>query len=289
MSNRVHPPEVEAEAIPPLLEAIYGRYGLDFRDYALSSLRRRVRAMLHQEHLASVDELRERVLADRDCLERVLPLLSIHTTSMFRDPDVFRVFRREVVPCLREQPYIRVWHAGCSTGEEVYSFAILLHEEGLYRRCRIYATDINAAALRRARLGVYPLAHMRDYTQHYHAAGGEEPFSDYYDAAYGYARFHPALRRNVVFGRHNLVTDTAFHSFHLVICRNVLIYFNDRLQERVLRLLHDSLEPSGFLVLGTRESLQFTAYEGDYRELSPDSRIYCQEGQQAGILAGIGP
>jgi chemotaxis protein methyltransferase CheR len=274
MTHRTHPPEVAVEAIPSLLDGIYAHYGIDFRDYAPSSLQRRVRAMLHQERLDDVEELRRRVLSDRDCLERVLPLLSIHTTSMFRDPDVFRAFRREVVPRLREQPFLRVWHAGCSTGEEVYSLAILLHEEGLYRRCRIYATDINAAALHRARQGIYPLTFMKDYTRHYLEAGGTAAFSDYYTAGYGYARFHAALRRKVVFGRHSLVTDGPFQQFQLIVCRNVLIYFNEGLQERVLRLLDDGLEPAGFLELGTKESLQFTPYEGRYEEVSGGCRIY---------------
>jgi len=257
-----------------LLEGIYARYGLDFRDYALSSLLRRVRLMLLQERVGAVRELEERIRRDEDCMERVLPLLSIHTTAMFRDPDFFRAFREEVVPRLRDEPYLRVWHAGCSTGEEVYSLAIVLHEEGLLPRCRIYATDINAAALARARRGVYSLAHMREYTRNYMLAGGTRAFSEYYTAGYGSVLFHPYLRRNVKFTRHNLATDDFFQEFQVIVCRNVLIYFNDRLQNRALGLLSESLEPGGSLGLGAKESLQFTDVEGRYTELGDDTRLY---------------
>ncbi|HWB12211.1 MAG TPA: protein-glutamate O-methyltransferase CheR [Pirellulales bacterium] len=264
----------ELDAIPTLLEAIVARYGFDFRDYAPASLRRRIAKMLEAEQLNDIPALQRRLLADAACMERFLLTLSVNTTSMFRDPGFHRAFREQVVPHLRTYPFVRIWHAGCSTGEEVYSTAIILAEEGLYSRCRIYATDMNEAVLAKAQAGVYPLSAIQEYTQHYIAAGGKNCFSDYYVARYDYALLQPALRQQVVFAPHNLVTDGSFNEFQMILCRNVLIYFNHSLQERVHRLLYSSLCPLGFLALGMRESMSFTPHESQYDSFDCRNKIY---------------
>lgn len=267
-------PALAQDSLQGLLEDIYYSHGLDFRDYALSSLERRIRGVMRTEGAVSVGALRARLRRDPACAERLLPLLSVGTTSMFRDPAFYQAFRTLVVPRLREWPFIRLWHAGCSTGEEVYSLAILLEEEGLYDRCRVYATDMNPVVLGRARRGIFPLALMREYTRNYQQAGGARDFSDYYTAGYEQALFHPALRRRVVFAPHNLATDNPFQQFQVILCRNVMIYFNDALQDRVHRLLYQSLEGDGYVGLGSRESMQFTPHQDDYRELAHGSRLY---------------
>jgi chemotaxis protein methyltransferase CheR len=200
--------------------------------------------------------------------------LSVNVSTMFRDPTFFRALREQVFPVLRTWPYIRIWQAGCSMGEEVYSLAILLAENGLIDRCRIYATDINETALDTAHAGIYPLELMQRCTQNYIQAGGARSFSEYYTAAYDNAIFTPALREQVVFAKHNLVTDAAFNQFHLILCRNVLIYFNRPLQDRVHRLLYDSLANFGILGLGAKETLSFTPLEDRYEELVAPHRLY---------------
>jgi chemotaxis protein methyltransferase CheR len=193
---------------------------------------------------------------------------------MFRDPDFYRVFRQEVVPLLRTYPFIRIWHAGCSTGEEVYSAAIVLEEEGLLDRARIYATDINDSVLKQAKTGIFPLNRMQEYTENYIKAGGERSFSEYYTAMYDGALFSPSLTRNTVFSQHNLVTDRSFSEFHMVFCRNVLIYFDRTLQDRVHSVFYDSLVTLGILALGSKESLRFSQYEDCYEMLHVKERIY---------------
>src|SRR2546423_3132019 len=199
-------------------------------------------------------------------MERFLRAVTVHVTAMFRDPGFWRAVRAKVVPHLRGQPFFRVWHVGCSTGEEVYSMAILLHEEGLYPKCRIYATDLNEAVLATARDGIFPLAALQEYTGNYLQAGGTGAFSDYYTARYDRVIFHRALTENVVFAQHNLVTDSSFNEFQVIVCRNVLIYFGPALATRVHRLLYESLAPSGFLALGDKESIKFTPHEACYEE-----------------------
>jgi chemotaxis protein methyltransferase CheR len=266
--------DLEAVEIELLLEAVYRQFGYDFREYAPSSLRRRIRERVRAEGLRTVSGLKEQVLHDPEAMERFLLGLSINVSAMFRDPAFYRVFRREVVPLLRTYPFLRIWHAGCSTGEEAYSMAILLEEEGLYDRARIYATDMNEAVLRKAREGIVPLAAMRQYTANYLHAGGREAFSDYYTAGYGNATLRPSLRRNIVFAQHNLATDGAFNEFHVIMCRNVMIYFNKDLQARVHRLFLDSLVRLGFLCLGAKESLKYLPQESNYREFDAEQRIY---------------
>ena len=257
-----------------LLEAIYRHYGYDFREYAPSSLRRRLKKRLEAEGLSTFSALQDRVLHDPMAMEGLLRDLSVNVTGMFRDPTFFRAFREKVVPMLRTYPSVRIWHAGCASGEEVYAMAILLEEEGLYERARLYATDMNSEALDRARTGIFPISRMREYTMNYQQAGGTRSFSEYYTASYGAALFHARLRENVLFAQHNLATDTSFSEFNVILCRNVLIYFNRHLKERTLRLFCGSLAPFGFLCLGRRESLRFTNVEHDFEEIDPKERIY---------------
>jgi len=214
------------------------------------------------------------VLHDPAVMERLLLDLSINVTAMFRDPDFFLAFREVVVPQLRTYPFTRVWNAGCSTGEETYSLAILLREEALYERTRIYATDINEVVLERAREGVFPLEKMKDYTQNYLRAGGRRPFSEYYAAKYDGAQFQRSLLDNVVLAQHNLVSDGSFNEFHAIVCRNVMIYFDKQLQDRVHRLFYESLSMFGVLALGQKETIAFSPYADRYEELAPGQRIF---------------
>jgi len=266
--------ELETIEIELLLQGIYRCYGIDFREYALSSLRRRIRLAMQAEGLPSVSALQERVLHDRSCWRRLLLALSVNVTAMFRDPEFFVSFRRHIVPMLRDRSFIRIWHTGCSTGEEVYSTAILLQEEGLYDRCRIYATDINDGVIRVAKVGIYPLAVMQGYSSNYLKAGGKRSLSEYFTAKFGYAMFRSSLRDNVHFSLHNLATDCAFNEFDIIFCRNVLIYFNKTLQGRAHHLLHSSLTPSGVLALGHKESLRYTPCESEYQVLDSAQRLY---------------
>jgi chemotaxis protein methyltransferase CheR len=267
-------PDLERIEIELLLEGIYRHYGFDFRSYAYASIRRRLWRRIQAEGLATVSALQDRLLHDPAIMEQVLLDLSINVTAMFRDPTFYLAFRQKVVPLLRTYPFIRVWHAGCSTGEEVYSMAILLEEEGLYERARIYATDINEVVVHRARAGIFPLERMQEYTENYIRAGGARSFSEYYVAKYDGALFSPALQRNVVFSQHNLVTDRSFAEFNVILCRNVLIYFGRDLQIRVHGLFHESLVHLGILCLGSKETLRLSNYEGSYEELSGAERIY---------------
>jgi chemotaxis protein methyltransferase CheR len=266
--------ELERIETDLLLEGIFRRYGFDFREYAPASLKRRLWRRIHAEGLTSVSALQERVLHDSACMERLLLDLSINVTAMYRDPSFYSAFRDRVVPLLRTYPFARVWNAGCSTGEEVYSIAILLQEEGLYDKTRIYATDINESVLERARAGVFPLDKMQEYTQNYIAAGGKRSFSEYYVANYEGARFARPLLENVVFAQHNLVSDRSFNEFHVIICRNVMIYFDKPLQDRVHRLFYDSLATFGVLALGHKESIKFSPHEERYEKLDAEERLY---------------
>jgi len=266
--------DLEAVETQLLMEGIFRHYGFDFRDYSLPSLKRRVWKRIYEEGLSTISGLQEKVLHDPGCMERLLLDLSINTTAMFRDPTFYLSFRRNVVPLLRTYPFVRIWHAGCSTGEEVYSMAILLHEEGLYDRCRIYATDINEAVLQKAKDGIFPIATMQENTANYMSAGGTGTFSEYYTARYDYAIFRPSLRDNVVFAQHNLVTDASFNHFNVIFCRNVLIYFNNTLQDRVQKLFLNSMEMFGILGLGKKETIRYTAVVDCYDDIDRDERLY---------------
>jgi chemotaxis protein methyltransferase CheR len=238
----------------------------------MSSLRRRVQHAVREEGLATVSGLQEKVLHDSRCLQRFVYALSVNVTSMFRDPAFYKALRERVVPLLRTYPKVRIWHAGCATGEEAYSFAIVLEEEGLYDRCQIYATDMNESALAQAAAGEVPLRGMRENTANYLRSGGPRAFASFYTAVDGRAILEPSLRRNIVFAQHNLVSDRSFNEFNVVFCRNVLIYFNRSLQDRVHRLFYQSLVRFGFLALGAKETVQFTAHQAAYEDLG--ERIY---------------
>lgn len=266
--------DLELIEIDLLLEAIYRHYGYDFREYAYASLKRRIHNMMREEKLPSISALQGLILHDRTAMGRFLFQLSVNVTSIFRDPQFFLTFRRQAVPMLRTYPFVRIWHAGCSTGAEVYSMAILLEEEGLYERCRIYATDIDEAVLKEAREGIFPLDGAQQYEANYRASGGQKSLSDYYTSAYGSAIFRSSLKRNVVFSQHNLAMDGSFNEFHVILCRNVLIYFARPLQERVHNLLYDSLSPFGVLGLGNKETLRFTPHETCYEQLEPGAKLY---------------
>jgi chemotaxis protein methyltransferase CheR len=266
--------ELERLEIQLLLEAIFRRYGFDFREYAPASLKRRLWRRIHAERLTTVSGLQERVLHDPAAMERLLLDLSINVTAMFRDPTFYVAFREKVVPLLRTYPFTRIWNAGCSTGEEVYSIAMLLEEEGLYDTTRIYATDINEAVLEQARAGVFPLDKMREYTQNYIRAGGKRAFSEYYVAAYDGAQFDRRLIRNVVFAQHNLVSDRSFNEFNVIVCRNVMIYFDRSLQDHVHELFYDSLPVFSVLALGHKESIAFSPHAESYEELDAQEKLY---------------
>jgi chemotaxis protein methyltransferase CheR len=269
-----YPAGLERIEIEVLLEAVFRHYGFDFRSYAYASLRRRLWKRIRAEALDTISGLQDRVLHDPAAMERLLMDLSVNVTAMFRDPNFYKAFREYVVPLLRTYPFIRIWHAGCSTGEEVYSMAILLREEGLYERTRVYATDINEVVLQQAKAGIYPLDKMQEYTQNYLRAGGKRSFSEYYTAAYGGALFSPSLRENVVFAQHNLVTDRSFSEFNVILCRNVMIYFDHSLQNRVHQLFYESLPVYGILALGSKESLRLSQFEENYEQVHPPEKIY---------------
>jgi chemotaxis protein methyltransferase CheR len=266
--------DVDEIELALLLEGVYRRYGFDFREYAPASLRRRVWRRVHAEGLSTISALQDKLLHDSACMERLLLDLSINVTAMYRDPTFYVTFREKVVPLLRTYPFTRIWVAGCSTGEEVYSLAILLAEEGVYERTRIYATDINESVLDRARAGVFPLDKMREYTENYIKAGGQRAFSEYYLAKYDGAQFQRSLVENVVFAQHNLVSDRSFNEFNVVVCRNVMIYFDRTLQDHVHRLFYESLAMFGVLALGAKESIKFSPFEDRFEDLDANERLY---------------
>jgi chemotaxis protein methyltransferase CheR len=257
-----------------LLDAIYRRYHYDFRGYAPASMHRRLAQARSGLAAESIAALEERILDDADAFARLLDYLTVQVSDFFRDPAYWRALREHVIPFLDTFPWARVWIAGCSQGEELYSMAILLHEAGLLERTLLYATDVNPAALRHAEAGVYDLDRIAAFSEAYLAAGGRGSLSDYYTAAYGRAVFDKALRRNVVFSDHSLTTDGVFAEVQLVSCRNVLIYFDRALQDRTVGLLRDSLSHRGWLGLGSRETLRFGAHADAFEEVAPAARLY---------------
>jgi len=266
--------ELERLEMELLLLAIYRHHGFDFRSYAPASLHRRIRRHMENARVPTISRLTELILHDPSALQRLLHDLSVNVTSMFRDPTFFAEFRRSVVPLLKTYPTVRIWHAGCSTGEEVYAMSILLEEEGLYERCRIYATDMDSTVLDHARQGIFPLARMKEYSSNYFAGGGKRSLSDYFTAKYEGALFAPRLAKNVLFTQHNLAMDRGFSEFNVIVCRNVLIYFDRSLKDRVLTLFSESFATLGVLCLGRKESLRFTAFENEFTALSARERIY---------------
>jgi chemotaxis protein methyltransferase CheR len=257
-----------------LLQGILEQYGYDFRGYSLESLKRRVGAQLQDEGLGTISALQERALRDHDCMQRLLVALAAPATRLFRDPGFYDAFRKLAVPRLRTYPFLRFWLAGCASGEEAYSLAILMREAGLLERCRIYATDMNEALLEQARRGAYPQADVQASEAAYRQAGGMEALESAFVADGDVATALPELRQRIVFEHHNLVTDASFNEFHVVWCRNVLVYFDKPLQNRVYELLDASLGRFGYLGLGERETLSFTPIAERYETLAPQEKLY---------------
>ena len=266
--------DVEDGELGSLLDAIYLNYGYDFREYARGTLRRRVQRAVEGEGLATLAELEDRLVDDKMSFQRFLGTVSVCATDLFRDPPFFLAFRRQVVPVLRTYPHLKVWIAGCATGEEAYSVAILFREEGLGGRTLIHATDMNPAALERARAGAYPADRIRDGAERHRHAGGTRPFVEYFTEGRGWAAIEPSLRRDIHFSEHNLAADQVFGEMHVIFCRNVLIYFERPLQNRAVALLGRSLIEGGFLCLGAKESLRLTEHARAYEELEPRSKIF---------------
>lgn len=266
--------DTEVLEVELLLAGVAERYGYDLRGYSRASLMRRVRLAARREGVGTVSALQERVLHEPAAMVRFVERVAVHTTAMFRDADVYQALRSEVIPVLRTFPFIRIWHAGCSSGEEVYSLAILLQEEGLYDRCRLYATDFSDAVVERARSGIFPLPAIREHTLAYQKAGGRQDFSEYYQAGTSHAIMRQSLRRNMIFSQHNLVCDGVFNEFHLIMCRNVMIYFDRDLRERVHGVLFESLRKFGILNVGKKESLHATPFQDRFEEVGSDLKIY---------------
>lgn len=266
--------EIEHIEIDLFLEGVFRRYGYDFRNYARASVQRRIRRLMETTGHKSVAAMLPPMLKDRAFLAHVVDALSINVTDMFRDPRFFLALRQTVIPYLKTYPFIKVWHAGCASGEEVYSLAILFKEEGLYDRTTFFATDFNAGALEKAKSGIYSLDCMHAFSTNYLASGGRESFSDYFLADYDSAIIRNDLKKNITFAMHNLATDGVFGEMHLVLCRNVLIYFDRKLQARVLRLFDDSLIHGGVLALGSKESLQFDDITDRYGVIDSQWRLF---------------
>jgi len=271
MLNQIETENLEVEL---LVEAVYRRYGYDFRNYSRVSLKRRMHGFLKKAGYDRLSEMIPKVLYDRPFFDALLYGISVPVTEMFRDPSVYMAVRKTVVGTLQTYPFVKVWHAGCATGEEAYSLAILFKEEGLYDRARIYATDFNDQALDTAKKGIYPVDLIRRYTENYLKSGGKESFSDYYHSQYGSAIMNPDLKKNIVFANHNLASDAVFGEIHFIMCRNVLIYFDRELQNRALKLFYDSLVYKGFLCLGTKETIQFSEFQDRFDEVDKERRIY---------------
>lgn len=266
--------EIEEIEVNGFLDMVYHRYGYNFNDYARASIKRRIQNVATTSGFEYISEMLPKILYDDTFLNVFLKGMSVTVTEMFRDPWVFKTIREKVIPKLRIFPQINIWHAGCATGEEVYSMAILLEEEGLLEQSQIYATDFNNHSLEIAQKGIYPIKNLQKYTQNYLHAGGKNSFSDYYRVKYSCAKFANSLKENIVFTNHNLVNDQAFGEMNLVICRNVLIYFKQSLQDRVLRLFKDSLSPKAFLVLGDKETIRFSQVNEFFEEFARKEKIY---------------
>lgn len=266
--------KIEDIEIRLLLEALYHRYHYDFRNYAMASVKRRLRQAREKLGFATFSAMQEAVLHDEAMLPHLLGYLTVQVSEMFRDPSYFLAIRQKVLPHLRTYPSLKVWVAGCSGGEELYSLVILFREEGLEERTIFYATDINQEALRIAEAGVYDLDRVRQFTENHQRSGGKSSLSDYYSAAYGRASFDNSLRRHVVFSDHSLVTDAVFGEMNLISCRNVMIYFDRQLQDRALGLFRDSLARRGYLGLGAKESLRFSAHAPSFKDFVREEKIY---------------
>ncbi len=257
-----------------LLEAIYEKFGYDFRSYSKAHVKRRILYRLSASELKSVSEMQYKVLYEDGFIDVLLKDLSINVTEMFRDPLFYKAIRDEIIPIIKTYPFFKIWHAGCSTGEEVYSMAIILKEEGIYDRAQIYATDFNQLVLKKAKEGIYHIDKIKEYTRNYQKSGGVNSFSDYYMAKYDSVILDKSLKKNIVFADHNLVSDSVFGEMNMIICRNVLIYFNSDLQNNVVKLFEESLIPGGFLCLGSKENLKLSAGLSDFKAIDDKEKIF---------------
>lgn len=260
-----------------LIEALYLKYGFDFRNYSKAHLKRRILNRFKITGLNTITEMTEKVIYDSSFTDQLLMDLSITVTEMFRDPSFYKALRQSVLPVLRTYPHVKIWHAGCASGEEVYSMAIMLKEEGLLHKTQIYATDFNPNIIKYAKRAQYPISRIKEFTVSYQKAGGKRSFSDYYAADDVSAKLNDALRKNIVFANHNLVTDSVFAEMNLVVCRNVLIYFDRQLQDRVIGLFRESLSGGGFLCLGSKENLQFSSHYDAFEPVVDQERIYIKK------------
>lgn len=269
----LEPSIVKDEEVEYLIKDVHELYGYDFSQYSRASFKRRINRICLIDRFTSYAELRYTVMNDPEYLKRFVEEITVNVTEMFRDPSFFKALRDDILPQLGTYPLIRIWVAGCSTGEEAYSIAILLKEAGLYHKCLIYGTDINPSVLEKARTGVFPIQQMKLYTENYILSGGKKEFSDYYTANYDSVKFDSSLKEKLILSTHNLVSDSSFNSFQLIICRNVLIYFDKTLQERVFKLFDESLENLGYLALGSKETLRFSNLDKNYNQVD-DQKIW---------------
>lgn len=265
---------IQDEDLDLLLSELSHRYGYDFTNYARASLKRRVDRLLMADRFTSFAELLYRVKTEPGYLAPLVEQLTVNVTEMFRDPTLFKTLREQILPILATHPFIRIWHAGCSTGEEVYSLAIMLEEANLLHKSLLYATDINPTVIENIKKGMFPIRAIKQYTENYIQSGGKNDFSSYYTAQYEWAKFEERLRSNMIVATHNLVSDRSFNEFQLILCRNVLIYFDKNLQDKVLTLFDNSLEKLGFLVLGSKENLRFSAISPGYTQLENKEKVW---------------
>lgn len=265
---------VEDIEIKLFLDALYQRHGYDFRSYSMSHIKRRIHIKLKKDNLDNISQMIHKILYEKDYYEEVIREFSINVTEMFRDPSFFKYFREEIVPILKTYPQLKIWHAGCATGEEVYSMAIILKEEGLYDRTQIYATDFNHNSLESAKKGIYAIEDIREYTKSYLLSGGQNDFSDYYTSQYNRVIMNSSLKENITFYEHNLVIDQSFGVMNLIMCRNVLIYFDRNLQNKVFDLFNTSLKDHSFLCLGSKENLEHSSVMADFKRYENEYKIY---------------
>lgn len=261
---------IDDEEVNILVKDLLELYGYDFTQYSFASLKRRVNRLFSLDKFPSFAEFRFRLRNDSDYLDRFVEEITVNVTEMFRDPSFYKVLRNEVFPVLATYPFIRIWHAGCSTGEEVYSMAILLKEANLLHKSLLYATDINPQVLEKAKSGIFPLSQMKQYSENYILSGGLQDFSSYYTAHYNRGKLDDSLKKKIIFSTHNLVSDGSFNEFNMIVCRNVLIYFEKNLQERVFRLFHDSLGTLAYLALGSKETIRFSSVASDFKQVGKE-------------------
>ncbi len=266
--------DVETVEIDLMLEAVLRVYGYDFRHYARASLKRRISGFLNETKLSNYSQLQEALIHDEDLFNKFLLVMSITVTEMFRDPHFYKAVIKNIFPILQTYPYIKIWHAGCASGEEVYSLAILLHEAGYLEKATIYATDFNNAAIKNAKEGIYPVGEIKQYAKNYLAAGGAKCLSDYYSSDYGAVKMASFLKKRITWANHNLVTDKVFGEMNIILCRNVLIYFNSELQNHVFKLFRDSLCHRGYLCLGTKETLNYSTVSEEFEVVAEKEKIY---------------